>query len=472
MAGVKSNLADALHEIPIFSDLDSAQLAWFAQAAEDLHLNSGDFVIHQGDPADYLFVILEGEIRIRRPGTGGDRTVFLAGAGEVTGMLPFSRLKLYGVVARAVLQARIARLHKDKFPEMMERIPQLTPRLVALLADRVREVTKADTERDKLAALGKLSAGLAHELNNPASAARRAAEGLRDVMTQVRATNIELDRHSLSSAQRAVLSKLEQDVIDGLESAQPLDALAQSDREEEISSWLQRRGVPEPWKLATPLVEAGIDPACLAALAGQFSGELLPDVLVHFSSVVTAARLVGEIEHSTARISDLVRAIKEYSYMDQGSEQEIDVHQGIDNTLIMLKFRLKHGVNVTREYDKDIPPICARGSELNQVWTNLIENAVDAMNGSGELRIRTRRDWDAAIIEIEDNGPGIPDAVKGRIFEPFFTTKGVGEGTGLGLDTAYRIVRNHSGEISVTSVPGKTCFQIRLPFKRPKEATV
>jgi len=229
-------------------------------------------------------------------------------------------------------------------------------------------------------------------------------------------------------------------------------------------------GVQEAWKLASTLVEAGIGRPELEKIAGTFADRYLGDVVQRFTAAIMAEKLVGEIENSTSRISDLVCAIKEYSYMDQNPEREIDIHQGIDSTLTMLNFRLKKGVKVVREYDTSLPPVCAHGSELNQVWTNLIDNAADAMNGDGELRIRTSRELDRVLVEFIDNGPGIPEDIQDRIFEPFFTTKGVGQGTGLGLDTVYRIVRSHHGYVEVDSKPGRTDFKVRLPLSQPKEA--
>jgi signal transduction histidine kinase len=461
-------LKEALRRIPIFADLGEEQLDWFASQSEDLHVASGEILNRDGDPADALFVILEGELRGRRETGAPDAPMFQVRSGQVTGMLPFSRLTVFHIVTRAFGPTRIARFHKDHFPEMMRRIPQLTPRLVGVLADRIREVSRADQQRDKLTALGKLSAGLAHEMNNPAAAARRAAEGLRYCTHDLRKANARLDKASLSPEQRSLLAEIEDCLIDSMASAPALDSLVQSDRETEMATWLERHGVPNPSRLAPGLVEANVGSEDLDQLTERFDSGVLPDVLTRVVSALSAERLTREIEATTGRISELVRAIKEYTYMDQLPEQEIDIHQGIDSTLTMLKFRLKKGVTVVREYDRTIPRLFAHGSELNQVWTNLIDNAIDAMNGKGELRIRTARELDVLLVEITDNGSGIPEDVRPHIFDPFFTTKGVGEGTGLGLDTAYRIVRSHHGEINVESRPGRTCFQVRLPLQPPR----
>ena len=460
-------LKEALRKIEIFADLTEEQLDWFASNSEDLHPSSGEILTHEGDPANVLIVILEGELRGRRESAGGP-PMFTASAGQVTGMLPFSRLTVFPLAIMAFGPTRIARLHKDHFPEMMQRIPQLTPRLVGVLADRIRNQSQAQLQRDKLTALGKLSAGLAHELNNPASAARRAAEGLRQCTRDLRAANAKLDEVALTPSQRSLIADFEDQVIGKLASAPPLDSLAQSDCEEEMTTWLEQRGIPNASRLASGLIEANVDTAALGKLISNFDAAVLPNALARIVAAVSAEKLTSEIESATGRISELVRAIKEYSYMDQMPEQEIDIHQGLDSTLTMLKFGLKKGIKVIRDYDKSLPKICAHGSELNQVWTNLIDNAIDAMGGKGELRIRTSQELDMVLVEIIDNGPGIPDSVRPHIFEPFFTTKGVGSGTGLGLDTAYRIVHGQHGGITFDSKPGETRFQVRLPLRQPK----
>ena len=284
-------------------------------------------------------------------------------------------------------------------------------------------------------------------------------------MQELRRINKTLDDDSLSCAERAALASFEEKLLDRLGSAPPLDALEQSDMEQDIESWLNRHDMSNALRLASGLVEAGVDGAALDKLGERFKDGVLCHVLTRVVASVGTERLTREIEASTGRISELVRAIKEYTYMDQAPEQEVDVHSGIESTLTMLKFRLKRGVEVKRDFAPNLPRVFARGSELNQVWTNLIDNAIDAMGGKGELVIRTSREFDFVLIEIIDNGPGIPEAVKPHLFEPFFTTKGVGEGTGIGLDTVYRIVQGHGGEVTFESRPGRTNFQVRLPLK-------
>jgi signal transduction histidine kinase len=411
-------------------------------------------------------VILEGEIRFQRE-DDPDGPIFPVTAGQVTGYLPYSRLTHISGTGRAVIQTRSVRLHRDHFPEMLQRIPEIGQRLVAIMSDRIREVTKIETQRDKLMALGKLSAGLAHELNNPAAAAQRATTSLREALETVRDASIRLSRHTLSPEQREFILRFEREAQQYVAPA-VVDPLAQSDREERISTWLEERHVPDAWKLAPILADAGLELPKLESLAAEVGDQVVTDAVTRIASVLTIFKLIGEIENSTKRISDLVRAIKEYSHMDQAPLQEVDIHRGIESTLTILGHRLKQGVTVIRDYDPNLPRVCAYGGELNQIWTNLIDNALDAMNGKGELRIRTKLNLDRLLVEIGDNGPGIPPEIQARIFDPFFTTKGVGQGTGLGLDTACRIARKHHGDIRVVSKPGDTRFQVDLPITQPK----
>jgi signal transduction histidine kinase len=457
---------EELLAIPVFSDLPADGLEWLAGQMHTVNLEPGEILVRAGDPADHLMVLFSGEVRAER----ADGNVYIMRTGQVTGLLPYSRLTHYPSTAHAVVESRGARLHKEKFAEMLERMPVLRERLVNVLADRIRETTRADQQREKLMALGKLSAGVAHELNNPAAAARRATDNLRNAILSVRSAALQLDKRGLPAPARVFLAHLDCDWIKQAGAHSALDTLERSEREEEFADWLEKHQIPNSWNVAASLVDAGCDRSTLDEVARQVPPDFLADVFTRLTASFMISRLIEEIESSVGRISELVRAVKEYSYMDQAPEQEVDVHQGIENTLIMLRHRLKNGIDVVREYDRTLPPVCARGSELNQVWTNLISNAIEAMNGKGKLRIRTSRDANCAVVEVIDDGSGIPPELQTRIFEPFFTTKPVGEGTGLGLDAAYRIIKNHRGDISFKSHPGETCFAVRIPFSKSGNA--
>lgn len=465
---VENPAVDELRAISVFSDLPAEGLAWLASQMSVFELQPGDIAVEAGDPADHLLLLFHGEIHSER----GDGRLYIVHAGQVTGLLPYSRLTHYPATAHAIVESRGARLHKSKFDEMLNRMPVLHQRLVSIMADRIRESTLADQQREKLMALGKISAGLAHELNNPASAARRAARNLRQEFTSVRTAALQLEKRGLPLSSRLFLAQLDTDWSEHAGAHSALDTLERSEREEEFAGWLEDHGIPNSWDLAARLVDAGFDRSTLNQVAKQIPEEFLADAVVRITASITISRLIEEIENSVSKMSDLVRAVKEYSYMDQMPQQEVDIHAGLENTLIMLRHQLKNGIEVVRDYDQKLPTICARGSELNQVWTNLISNAVDAMKGKGRLRIRTSREADHAVVEVVDNGEGIPPEIQSRIFEPFFTTKPVGEGTGLGLEMVHRIVKNHHGNVSFESHPGETRFVVRIPLARAREAKV
>jgi len=459
-----TSLREALKTIPVFSDLTEPQIEWLAEHMQDSRYEVGDYLIHAGDPADHMIAVLEGEYESRATGAGANS--FIGRAGEITGMLPGSRLIKYPNHVVVTQPLWIARLHKDLFWQMIDKMPEIAPRLISILTDRVRRATRQEQQQEKLAALGKLSAGLAHELNNPASAVRQGAAGMRDAVRALQGASMRLSKQLLTPEQKSRFFDLEREAIER-RAPDSLDPIERSDCEQQLSEWLERHGVDEPWEQASALVDAGLSEDKLEQIAAGLPPAVVRDALIHLSTVVALEQLVRDLETSAGRISELVQAIKEYSFMDQAPEQELDVHKGLDSTLTILGHKLKRGITVIREYDTSLPRICAHGSELNQVWTNLIDNAIAAMHGAGEIRIRTWRDLDWLVVDIIDNGPGIPPEIQPRVFEPFFTTKEVGEGTGLGLETVLRIVRQHRGKVGFESKPGRTCFRVRLPIPIP-----
>src|SRR5262252_1227595 len=456
-----AEVLELLHQVAVFADLPEDQIDWFLSQSRVVPLKAGDAYVRQGDPADAMFVLLEGQFQWRGE-FSGETFVRDMSAGEVTGILPFSRMKTYLVTGRALTDSRILRFPASMFPQLVQRMPELATRLVGIMSDRIREITRFEQQRDRLAALGKLSAGLAHELNNPASAAQRATSQLRELLMRVRDASHDLGKRNLTASQRAEIETLEASLMraDG----HPSDALAIADLEDQLDSLFRSHGQNDLWQLAANLARQNFKPEEVKHIFETFDADTARAALCRISASVEIAGLLHELESSTSRISDLVKAIKEYTFMDQAPIQNVDVLKTLENTLTILNHKLKKGVTVERDYQKVPLLVNSFGSELSQVWTNIIDNAIDAMGGKGELRVRTYRDDDCVVIEIGDNGPGIPAEVEPHIFEPFFTTKGVGEGTGLGLDTVQRIIRKHRGSIQVRSKPGDTRFQVRLPM--------
>lgn len=460
---------DDLRSTFLFETLSDDQLAWLSEHSTEITLEAAERFVAEGAPADALWVLIAGELQLTRTVAGREIVVETSDQpGTWAGWLPMfdDGSPVAGYVRR---HSRMLRIPRGSVQHMLDHGFPIAPHLLAGVRMGIQTFEELANQQEKLAALGKLAAGLAHELNNPAAAIRRAASRL-GALLRVRDQRMLALGRRLDEQAAARLAGLTGEIADQVDPALMLDPLERSDREDELAVWLEERGVADVYDLAPTLVDAGLEAATLERLDGVVAPDALPDALAWLGETIAAGGLAEEIEQSAARISTLVGAIKEYSYMDQAPEQEIDLHHGLENTLTILQHKLKD-ITVTREYDRGLPRITAHGSELNQVWTNLIDNAIDAVkaNPAGQRRItiRTAREGDWALVEIGDNGMGIPEAVRSRIFDPFFTTKGVGQGSGLGLDISYRIVvRQHDGDIQVHSVPGDTRFQVRLPLKR------
>jgi len=460
--GGRASLTD-LGSVPELTNLPEDLLAWLAETGELVEAAPGERLFNEGDPADYMFVMLTGALQLFTK-VGGQALLFdTFRAGRISGALPYSRITTFLGHGLFVEPSRVLRLGKTHFKEMLERSPELGQRLVAIMSDRVRDSTRTQQQREKMMALGKLAAGLAHELNNPAAAVRRSASSLRDRLGTLPSLVEELLRRGIDleaiRSTRAVLVRARE------RPPVSLSTLERGAREDELSDWLEGHGVPLAGEAAEALVEAGFGTADLDALAAV-GKEKVPPLMAWLAATLEGDRLTQEIGSAAARISELVGSVKTYSHLDHAPDrQPTDLRPGIDSTLIMLGHELKaKGIRVVREDAPDLPLVSAHPGELNQVWTNLIDNAIDALAAGGELRIETAREAEHVVVRVIDNGPGVPAEVQTRIFEPFFTTKGVGEGSGLGLDIAQRIVRQHAGQVDVESRPGRTAFTVRLPI--------
>ena len=459
-------IAEALDRIGPLHGLPLEDRLWLALHGQEMTANPGDVLYEEGAAADHMVLILKGEIHVRRQ-HGGPMALFIGRAGQMTGVLPFSRMKTYGGQGFAISPVWALIIHSSVFPEMLKAIPSMAQRVVTTLLDRVREVTRIEQQAEKLAALGQLAGNLSHELNNPASAAQRAAATLLGAFRANRSNRIKLIGLGLTEEKMGKIEAWEDKIF--CRSGETLDPPAETDalgfirREESLRAWLTDAQCGDVWEVAAQLSEQRVTTADLDELRGFIDPSECCVPLQYFARYLRSARAAETIVSATARIFDLIGAVKDYSNMDRSPILEIDVPAGLDATLQMFASRMTN-IEVEREYEPGLPRINAYSGELNQVWTALIENALDAMAGRGRLRVECRREADMLLVEIWDNGPGIPPELQERIFEPFFTTKAPGSGLGLGLDNAMRIVRKHRGHLSVKSEPGSTCFRVRLPL--------
>jgi signal transduction histidine kinase len=459
---------EELRGIELFAELTDDQLAELATGGYELEFDPGDVIFTEGEHADEWWVLLSGSLDlVRKVGREDVVVARMDVPGRwAGGFRAWDDNGVYLATGRGATPGRVLRLDAPRLRELVNHWFPLAGHLIGGLHHTARSIESTVRQRDALVTLGTLAAGLAHEINNPAAAAGRTVDDLGQCCDALLEALTDLARDDISAHQFATLDALRRESLP----PDPLDALTLSDRESELAGWLEGHGVPDAWGLAASLVSGGVDAEwCERAHASLGDAALAPG-LAWVSATFASKTLLAELKDAVRRISDLVAAVRSYSQLDRASAQRIDVHDGLESTLTMLGHKLKAGVTVVREY-ADLPQIEAYAGELNQVWTNLIDNAVDAMDGSGTLTVRTGTEGDEVVIEIVDTGSGMRPEVVARAFEPFFTTKDVGKGTGLGLDIARRIiVERHGGLVEVDSPVGDgrgTAMRVRLPLKAP-----
>lgn len=457
-----------LRPIDLFDDLDDGELAEFASAAEWRRVAVGQLALEAGQEPEGLLCLLDGTLQtIARIGERYE-PVGHQNAPTWIGAVPTLTEATTGVRMLAVTEVRLAVIPAAEFRRLVLAHAPVHRRIMRQVGPLMSRITTLEQSRERLASLGTMAAGLAHELGNPASAARRSASQLADALEVIGSTLREFVQAGIEREDAGRIADLRAQALRQASQASALSALDASDAEDEMRERLEALGVPDAWELAEPLALAGIDEDWLRELQ-KLAGTATAVALRSVAASLSAQRLVGELRESTDRMSSLISAVKTYAYMDRGGLVRADVHEGLETTLTVLGHKLKHTqIEIERDYDRGLPPLTMYGSEVNQVWTNLISNAVDALGTTGTITLRTSRDGDCVLVDIADTGPGIPPEAQAHVFEPFFTTKEVGHGMGIGLDTARRIVEErHAGSVTFDTGKDGTIFHVWLPLQRP-----
>src|SRR5215213_6617030 len=458
-------MLDELRQISLFADLSKEDLEQLYQMAETVSIPAGQRVLQEGDPGDSLYVVLDGELEVTKRQGSQDVLLALYEPGQFFGEMALLEQTPRSASVRTLQESTLLVISQAAFQTLLSCSASAPLRILHTVTSRLRSTESALIQNEKMAALGTLAAGLAHELNNPAAAIRRDAAQLSDALAE--RERLEARLHSLAADQhqQESLGALQEEIAERKTVAPVHDPLVLSEQEDELQEWLEDHSVGEAWELAPVLVASGWDTDELERLAEPFSPAQLPVVVRWLGATSSVYGLLEEVGQSAEAMSEIVKAVKTYSYLDQAPIQEVDVIESLENTPVLLRPRIDAKISITRDYDDDIPRIEAYGSELNQVWTNIIENAIDATQGHGDISLRAYAAGGTVVVEIIDDGPGISPEIQPRIFEPFFTTKAPGVGTGLGLHIAYNIaVHRHRGQIQVASKPGETRLRVVLPI--------
>jgi signal transduction histidine kinase len=456
---------ERLRPLFLFDRLDDAALARLVAVGEEVPFAEHEELFHQGRPAEFWWVLLDGNVDLyRRAGREESRVAVMEQPGQWAGGFgAWHDSAGYMATGRGATAGHMFRVPAPAFGAWARETFPLGAHLIAGFFQTARTIEEAATQRESLVALGTLAAGLAHEINNPAAAATRAVDALRDACANLLGSLVQLAERSLTAEQFIALDDLRREIDPTPSRA---DSLAIADREDELTDWLEEHDVTDAWRIAPVLAAASVTTSWCDRAASVLSEDALEPGLVWVTSTLSSENLLDEVQSATGRVSALVAAVKSYSQVDRASLQVIDITDGLESTLVILGHKLRDGIAVVRDYSDGLPEVEANAGELNQVWTNLIDNAIDAMNGNGTLTIRTSVEDDAVIVQVVDDGEGMEPDVQAHAFEPFFTTKDVGKGTGLGLDISRRIVSRHHGDIAIKSRPGETVVSVRLPTHR------
>jgi signal transduction histidine kinase len=459
------SIYDFLKKVDLFAELSEEDLYKICGSVDEMVLPKGETLFEEGDRGDKAYIIKEGGLEIIKQ--AGDREMLLAVRGEsaVIGELALLEEGPRSATVRARVPTTLIIIPKEMLDDLLDTSPSAARAMLRTVLERWRGTQAHLRQSEKMAQLGTLTAGIAHELNNPAAAVKRGADQMRFALAPLAETQANLRQHGFSAAQQAIVDELALQVQLCATEDSVFGALDRSNREEDLEDWLDESGIEEPWDLTPNLVDLDFTVEKAVELSSHFELSELEDILRWIVAMYQAHSLLREVGQGAARISEIVKALKSYSYLDQAPIQSVDIHQGLNNTLVILRHKLKQGIEVMRHYAPDLPHIEGYGSELNQVWTNILDNAIDALDGEGVITITTRQEGSHVVVEIEDNGPGVPKEIQSRIFDAFFTTKPPGKGTGLGLNISYNIVIDkHRGDIRLHSQPGSTCFQVWLPL--------
>jgi signal transduction histidine kinase len=459
-------MLDELRQVPLLADLSEEDLEQLYKMAETVSIPAGELVLREGDPGDSLYIVLDGELEVSKRHGGQDVLLAVYKPGQFFGEMALLERAPRSASVRTLRESRLLLISQAAFQTLLSCSPSAPLNILHTVTSRLRSTESMLIQNEKMAALGTLAAGLAHELNNPAAAIRRSAAQLRDTLAERERLAAVLNTLIEDPHQKEVLGALQAESMKRTVAPPPHDPLTLSEQEDQLQDWLEDHDVGQAWELAPALVSSALERRELERLADRFSPEQLPVVVRWLAANSSVYDLLEEVGKSAEAMSEIVRAVKTYSYLDQAPIQEVDVRESLENTLVLLRPKIKAGVSIKRDYADDVPRVEAYGSELNQVWTNIIDNAIDAMQAQGELALHTRASDGGVTVDIVDNGPGIDSELQPRIFEPFFTTKAPGVGTGLGLHIVYNIVvHKHHGRIQVSSKPGETRFRVELPVR-------